>query len=132
MLPDLDTKRYAALLITAMGTLNNHTQVWSFDPCGFAFLGEEASFEFRGASDLSDPSFMQRVRATVPIVLDWQIGNSNCAGVVSSADYACKANTHCVDSDTGLGGYRCRCNAGFEGNPYLHPGCAGTYINIID
>ncbi|PIN19867.1 Serine/threonine protein kinase [Handroanthus impetiginosus] len=102
----------------ALASLNNHTNVTSFDP-----------FDFRGASDLSDPNFMQRVLTTVPIVLDWAIGNMTCAEAQNSEDYACKANnSYCVDSDTGLGGYRCSCNKGYEGNPYLNPaGC--TDIN---
>ncbi|PIM98098.1 hypothetical protein CDL12_29425 [Handroanthus impetiginosus] len=109
----------------ALATLNNHTNVTSFDPCGYAFLGEREKFNFRGASDLSDRNFTQRVLTTVPIVLDWAIGNMTCAEAQNSEDYACKANkSYCVDSHTGLGGYRCSCNKGYEGNPYLDPaGC---------
>ncbi|KAL0375360.1 UNVERIFIED_CONTAM: Wall-associated receptor kinase [Sesamum radiatum] len=109
--------------LTDLSSLRNHTGVSSFDPCSYAFLGEEQRFVFRGASDLSDPNFMQRVLTTVPIVLDWAIGNLTCADAEKTADYACKANSYCVDSDTGLGGYRCSCNKGYEGNPYLDPGC---------
>ncbi|CAI9280720.1 unnamed protein product [Lactuca saligna] len=36
---------------------------------------------------------------------------------------ACQANTHCIDSDTGAPGYRCVCNQGYQGQPYLDPGC---------
>ncbi|CAI9782369.1 unnamed protein product [Fraxinus pennsylvanica] len=109
--------------LTVLSSLNNHTRVSSFDPCSYAFVGEQERFIFRGAKDLSDPNFMERTRATVPIVLDWVIGNLTCAQAKVSTDYACKANSYCVDSDTGLGGYRCSCNAGYEGNPYLDPGC---------
>ncbi|PIN19869.1 Serine/threonine protein kinase [Handroanthus impetiginosus] len=110
---------------TALGTLNNHTNVSSFDRCGYAFVGEEERFHFRGASDLSDWNFTRRVLTTVPIVLDWAIANMTCAEAQNSEDYACKAiNSHCVDSHTGLRGYRCSCNEGYEGNPYLDPaGC---------
>ncbi|PIN23575.1 Serine/threonine protein kinase [Handroanthus impetiginosus] len=110
---------------TALATLNNHTYISSFDQCGYAFVGEEERFNFRGASDLSDANFTQRVLNTVPIVLDWAIGNLTCAEVKNSKDYACKANnSSCINSDTGLGGYRCSCNKGYEGNPYLDPaGC---------
>ncbi|GFP92192.1 wall-associated receptor kinase 2 [Phtheirospermum japonicum] len=113
--------------LTDLSSLRNHTLVSSFDLCSYAFLGEQERFVFRGAPDLSDPNFMQRVLDTVPIVLDWAIGNSSCAVVESSGDYACRANSFCIDSDTGMGGYRCSCNKGYEGNPYLEPGC--TDIN---
>ncbi|XP_051130967.1 wall-associated receptor kinase 2-like [Andrographis paniculata] len=113
--------------LTDLSSLKNHTQVSSFDPCSYAFLGEKERFVFRGATDLSDPNFMQRVLTTVPIVLDWALGNSTCAQVPNFSDYACKANSDCVDSDTGLDGYRCSCKKGYEGNPYLDPGC--TDIN---
>ncbi|KAL2500228.1 Wall-associated receptor kinase 2 [Forsythia ovata] len=109
--------------LTSLSSLKNHTRVSSFDPCSYAFVGEQERFIFRGAKDLSDPNFMQRTLATVPIVLDWVIGNLTCAEVMNSTNYACKANSNCVDSDTGLGGYRCSCNGGYEGNPYLDPGC---------
>ncbi|XP_047980179.1 putative wall-associated receptor kinase-like 16 isoform X2 [Salvia hispanica] len=108
---------------TELASLNNHTNISDFGPCSYAFFGEENRFEFRGAEDLSDPNFMQRVRENVPIVLDWAIGNSTCDQAAAAADYACKANSACVDSTTGLGGYRCRCGSGYEGNPYLDPGC---------
>ncbi|KAH6837555.1 hypothetical protein C2S53_009862 [Perilla frutescens var. hirtella] len=109
--------------LTSLGSLNNHTNVSSFDPCSYAFFGEEDRFEFGGALDLSDPNFLQRVKNTVPIVVDWAIGNLTCAQAKNTEDYACKANSECIDSDTGLNGYRCKCNSGFEGSPYLDPGC---------
>ncbi|XP_057808161.1 wall-associated receptor kinase 2-like [Salvia miltiorrhiza] len=108
---------------TAVNSLNNHTNISSFATCSYAFFGEEDRFEFRGAADLSDPNFMQRVKDTVPVVLDWVIGNLSCDSARSSDDYACKVDSDCVDSGTGLGGYRCRCKTGYEGNPYLDPGC---------
>ncbi|KAK4478449.1 hypothetical protein RD792_013924 [Penstemon davidsonii] len=58
---------------TGVNSLRNHTLVSSFDPCSYAFLGDTTNFEFRGASDLSDPNFPERVSASVPIVLDWDI-----------------------------------------------------------
>jgi hypothetical protein len=107
----------------ALQSLNNHTTIWSFNSCGYAFLGEQDRFEFRGATDLSDPGFVNRTLANVPIVLDWVIGTLGCDNAVNSNDYACLQNSHCVDSDYGFGGYRCKCNDGFEGSPYLNPGC---------
>ncbi|KAK6778344.1 hypothetical protein RDI58_025062 [Solanum bulbocastanum] len=113
---------------TTMSSTRNHTDVLSFNLCGYAFLGEADSFHFRGLPDLGDDYtidiFYQRLKATVPIVLDWAIGNLTRAQALERReDYACRENSHCVDSDTGLGGYRCSCNTGYHGNPYLNQGC---------
>ncbi|KAL3830188.1 hypothetical protein ACJIZ3_018990 [Penstemon smallii] len=109
----------------SLSSLDNHTEVWSFDPCGYAFLGEQDSFTFR-ASDLNDVTFENRTIENVPIVLDWVIGNQTCAEARKSNNFACQRNSNCVDSDTDLGGYRCICFHGHEGNPYLEPGCKDT------
>ncbi|XP_031102378.1 wall-associated receptor kinase 2-like [Ipomoea triloba] len=101
----------------------NHTRVWSFNPCSHTFLGDTSRFRFLGASDLSNPDFTWRISETVPVVLDWAIGVMSCKEAQNSSGYACQANSHCVDSDTGYGGYRCQCNYGYKGNPYLTQGC---------
>ncbi|MCD9641629.1 hypothetical protein HAX54_027944 [Datura stramonium] len=62
----------------------------------------------------------------VPIVLDWAIGNLTCVEAQQHKDYACLVNSQCVDSGTGLGGYRCSCDPGYEGNPYVSPGCQAS------
>ncbi|XP_047979116.1 wall-associated receptor kinase 2-like [Salvia hispanica] len=116
---------------TTIDSLSNHTNISDFGQCSYSFFGEENRFKFRGAADLSDPNFMQRVKDTVPIVLDWAIGNATCDQAAAAADYACKANSACVDSTTSLGGYRCRCDSGYEGNPYLDPGCIGAGLSFL-
>ncbi|KAH0737468.1 hypothetical protein KY290_036173 [Solanum tuberosum] len=63
---------------TVMESLQNHTQVWSFNPCGYAFLGEASRFHFQGLMDLNDTNFVERIIHNVPIVLDWTIGNLTC------------------------------------------------------
>ncbi|CAH9146894.1 unnamed protein product [Cuscuta epithymum] len=102
---------------------SNHTQVWSGNPCGYAFIGETGKFNFRGFDDLKDPNFIQRVMETVPIVLDWAIGILRCKVANNSDDYACKEKSQCVDVEAESGGYRCRCEDGYEGNPYISHGC---------
>ncbi|CAI9097266.1 OLC1v1033652C1 [Oldenlandia corymbosa var. corymbosa] len=109
--------------LASLSSLKNHTSVFGFDPCSYAFLGERDRFTFRGVPDFSDPEFINRTLANVPIVLDWAIGNSSCSEAQKQSDYACEANSSCVDSNTGFGGYRCSCKEGYEGNPYLSPGC---------
>ncbi|XP_074585802.1 wall-associated receptor kinase 3-like [Curcuma longa] len=71
--------------------------------CNEAFLmdGNESSY--------ADPSIKR------PIVLDWSIGNKSCKDVPSPI---CGPNASCYNSSDGLG-YRCKCNDGYEGNPYL-------------
>nr|GMD43341.1 wall-associated receptor kinase 2-like [Ipomoea batatas] len=113
--------------ISSMMSLNNHSGVWSFNPCSFAFLGEADRFSFRGVDDLRDLNFTRRIADSVPILLDWAIGNLTCDGARNSNDYACQENSRCVDADNDSGGYRCTCDQGFQGNPYLSPGCQGSY-----
>ncbi|PIN17589.1 hypothetical protein CDL12_09770 [Handroanthus impetiginosus] len=103
-------------------TLDYHMKVHSFNPCGYAFIGEAEKFEFH-ASYLWDMGFKNWMIENVPIVLDWAIGNLTCNQAKKNGDFACRENSDCVDSDTGLGGYRCNCSEGYEGNPYLSPGC---------
>ncbi|XP_047309627.1 putative wall-associated receptor kinase-like 16 [Impatiens glandulifera] len=111
--------------LASLNSLSNHSKVWSFDPCSYAFLGEASRFTFRGQSDFLDPdAFINRTIETVPVVLDWVIGNLTCEQAVKNSNgFACLKNSFCIDSDSGAGGYLCSCNDGFDGNPYLSPGC---------
>ncbi|KAF8405888.1 hypothetical protein HHK36_007966 [Tetracentron sinense] len=97
----------------------NHTLVWKFNPCTFAFIVEKGWYNFSG-SDLHD--FHGRTR--VPAVLDWAIGNKSCQQVQRGdpSDYACGKNSYCLDAVNGPG-YLCFCNKGYQGNPYLAHGC---------
>ncbi|KAG5552080.1 hypothetical protein RHGRI_010238 [Rhododendron griersonianum] len=103
-----------------LSSFENHTQVWSYNNCSYAFVGEQDSFHYSSLSDISDPNFEYRV----PIVIDFAIGNQNCVEAQNSDAYLCQLNTLCTNNtDGGSKGYLCTCKIGYEGNPYLSPGC---------
>ncbi|KAL0394088.1 UNVERIFIED_CONTAM: Wall-associated receptor kinase-like 2 [Sesamum latifolium] len=99
--------------------LNVLTGEYNFNPCGYSFLAEQNSYIF-SISDISDSSFINRTEETLPLVIDWAIANQTCN---DSSEIICERGSVCVDSDTTLGGYRCNCSRGYQGNPYLKPGC---------
>ncbi|CAH9146900.1 unnamed protein product [Cuscuta epithymum] len=109
--------------VTNMRSPSGHARVWSGNPCGYAFIGEAGRYSFRGSGDLKNPNFSTMVGESVPIVLDWAIGNLSCEGARKKDDYACKEKSHCVDVDYDSGGYRCSCDDGYRGNPYISLGC---------
>nr|GMD57779.1 putative wall-associated receptor kinase-like 16 [Ipomoea batatas] len=53
------------------------------------------------------------------MVVDWVIFNDTC----SNSSSTCQGNTTCVPFEGPDYGYRCACEKGYEGNPYLYPGC---------
>ncbi|GKC35317.1 wall-associated receptor kinase 2-like protein [Tanacetum coccineum] len=80
-----------------LDSFQSYTEVWSINRCGLAFLGEENTFRFGGASDLSNSA------NSVLVVIDWAIRRG-------FKDYSeateCKENSECHDADGG--GYHCR------------------------
>ena len=48
----------------------NHTKVWDFNPCSFAFIIREDKFNFSSYYLIS----LQN-NETLPMILDWAIGN---------------------------------------------------------
>ncbi|PQQ13891.1 putative wall-associated receptor kinase-like 16 isoform X1 [Prunus yedoensis var. nudiflora] len=107
-------------------SFKNHTKVWDFSPCSYAFVVEEGKFNFSSnmLKDLED-------KESLPAVLDWSIGNKACEVVEKNKklmNYTCQKNSTCHDVDNGFG-YRCNCTRGYHGNPYLN-GCVD--INECD
>ncbi|KAL8045172.1 hypothetical protein ABFX02_08G095600 [Erythranthe guttata] len=113
-----------------LSSINNHMDVWSFNPCSYAFLADQGSFSLH-SSDLNDDTFKNRTIENVPLVLDWVIGNKTCTEAQKSNDYACHKNSTCIDSNTTINGYNCICFHGYEGNPYLEPGCTGIGLGFV-
>ncbi|XP_054823372.1 putative wall-associated receptor kinase-like 16 isoform X1 [Prosopis cineraria] len=97
---------------------DNIEDVRAFNPCSYAFLAEDGSFNF-SARDLGPWSDDEK---SFPVVFNWAIGTEKCARAkTNTSSYACGTNSHCHDSESGIG-YLCKCNDGFQGNPYLsHP-----------
>jgi hypothetical protein len=105
-------------------SFKNHTGISSFNPCSYAFVVKQDHFNFS-----TDYLYTLKDNKTLPMVLDWAIGNETCEFAQSKSDYVCGGNSTCYDPDNGYG-YRCKCKDGYNGNPYLQLGCQGTYLHI--
>ncbi|KAL6206487.1 hypothetical protein ACLB2K_023735 [Fragaria x ananassa] len=67
----------------------------------------------------------------LPVAVNWEIGKDNCEVALNNqTSYACKAaNTECVNGTSG--GYFCRCQKGYQGNPYVLDGCEGVCLSFL-
>ena len=110
-------------------SISNHTKVWNFNPCSFAFVIQEDKFNFS-----SDYLTSLQNNKTLPMVLDWAIGNETCEVARNKTNYVCGGNSTCIDLNSNWSGYHCQCRDGYRGNPYLKDGCQGIqyiYISTI-
>lgn len=109
-----------------VSSFNNHVNVSSFNPCGYAFLIEEDRFNFSSKYIRNFPQ--QRI----PLVVDWAIANSTCSAAENKTNCICGPNSRKVDFLPDGSKYRCQCLEGFEGNPYLSQGCQGKRSVIAE
>ncbi|OEL26249.1 hypothetical protein BAE44_0012734 [Dichanthelium oligosanthes] len=67
----------------------------------------------------------------IPAVLDWTLNGSSCAAAAKMPDYGCVSkNSECLNSTSSAYGYVCRCNDGYNGNPYVPDGCRGSRMHL--
>ncbi|MCL7046220.1 hypothetical protein MKW94_001059, partial [Papaver nudicaule] len=99
----------------------------SFNPCSYAFLIEESSFQF---SKAYLRNFLNYGNGEVPVVVDWTIGNETCdIAKKNLTSYACGPYSDCIPGNNAPG-YRCMCKRGYEGNPYLNSSTGGECRDI--
>ncbi|XP_022858491.1 putative wall-associated receptor kinase-like 16 isoform X2 [Olea europaea var. sylvestris] len=108
------------------GSFENFTEMSDFNNCSYGFLAEESAFTFN-ASSLSTLRNVEKL----PMVVDWAVGEETCKEAGNNiSSYACKSeNSNCYKPNNGYG-YRCYCQEGYDGNPYLKNGCKGISIGI--
>ncbi|KAL2903397.1 Wall-associated receptor kinase 2, partial [Bienertia sinuspersici] len=106
---------------TRLGSFSNHTKVYDFNPCSVAFVVASDAFKFQKRKLTYDLNYyLDHVKS--PVVIDWAVGTENCSVAQAKGNSLCKNNTICEDPKNQVG-YRCKCNKGFTGNPYLPQGC---------
>lgn len=99
-------------------SFNKHSQVLDFNNCTYAFVAKQGSFHFSLDYLEYFPNNMSQM------VVEWNIPG-NC----TTQPLPCNLNSHCNNSDDGLG-YSCICNTGYRGNPYHPDGCnLGIYFH---
>lgn len=124
-------------LSMVVDSFSNHSEVVDFNPCSYAFLVDKSEFNFN-KSDLSNNSGYGDFgdhKKQVPVVVDWAISNQTCRSAKGDPKtFACISdNSSCHDSTIGFLplGYRCNCDEGYGGNPYLTGGCQGNFLESL-
>jgi len=106
-------------------------------------IAEHGWFDSVAAQMLNNSVRDSTLGTPVPVVLDWAVastpivpgtpaadaaGNSSCPS--DAARSACRGSHSACHNVTNnyRTGYVCRCQNGYDGNPYLSSGCQGTHV----
>jgi hypothetical protein len=110
-------------------TVQHHVETWAFR----SHYGGTYEFGYYSVSVVDGIfDFSQEEE----IIIKWVVANLTCQDAQSNAKYACVShNSNCQNVTRGKThyGYRCKCNDGFHGNPYLQNEntCTG-YISLLN
>ncbi|CAN6174657.1 unnamed protein product [Urochloa humidicola] len=91
--------------------------------CGYIVVMEEEAFSY--STTYRDSSkFWDAYKGKVPVVMDWTITQYTCEEAkMDLSSYACVSDkSECVNTTNGAGS-RCKCQDGYQGNPYVKDGC---------
>ncbi|KAJ6673101.1 hypothetical protein OIU85_012134 [Salix viminalis] len=107
----------------SLSSFYSYTNVSGFNLCGFSFLADKRSLKISEWPLISSSPKYGKDAYAADVVIEWVVENKTCEQAkANTSAYACGTNADCTYPESGQG-YRCSCNEGFEGNPYLKEGC---------
>ncbi|CAN6182616.1 unnamed protein product, partial [Urochloa humidicola] len=91
--------------------------------CGYIVVTEEKAFSY-STTYRDSAKFLDAYKGQVPVVMDWRITPYTCEEAkMNLSSYACVSDkSECVNTTNGAGS-RCKCQDGYQGNPYVKDGC---------